>query len=1288
MLIEAGPGNVLTTLARQQAGPSAKAFPSLPHPRENVSAFRCALETLGRVWTLGVNVDWSKLHAAGSVQRVSLPTYPFERQKFWIEPDRAQRPVAPTSVLAGSADSEAKLTQQTDWLSLYRRAWKLAPVVASTPGAVGPWLLFRDSLGIADELATKLKSTGQQAILVDVGDSYRQLKKNRYKLRPAVRADYDALIADLIAAGEMPKQIIHLWSLTPAGAEPPLDESLERSFLSPLYLAQALAAQDLEGISIAFVSERMQQVTDEPVPNPARAVLLGPARVIPRELPGISTRAIDLSGDDEKAADSAAHLVAEMSAADPYTTSAWRNGERYVESLGLLDLSLAPERIRLESGGVYLITGGLGALGLAVAEHLAREFKARLVLVGRSPLPPASEWDGAIKDPALPEAEKARLRRLVEIRDLSRGLLVIQGDVADRADMERAVATACAQFEKIDGVLHTAGVLDDGPLMLKTATSTAHVLNPKVRGTLVLEDALRGQSLKCFVLFSSISAVTPPAGQVDYAAANAFLDAFAASRKGPVISINWGAWREIGMAARSASPHPWLDERLLETPDAIVYSSRLSQHRHWMLAEHRFKNGTGLLPGTAYLELAAAAFARGSHEGAIEFSDVFFVAPLMCPSTESRDVRVELRREQEHEAAKRAFQFSIFARADDSGWTECATGVIAPCGSHRVLTVDRAAIAARCRMSTISFDDEHPTRQERELVFGSRWRSLRRLHLGKGEGLAEIELDEKFSADVATLRQHPALLDMATGAALYLTDDYDHCNDLFLPIAYRKMCVYGALPARLYSHIRVRNDGPQGGELETFDITLFDEQNQILAEIEGFAMRRIADVSKTTDGALPSPDAAGAVAQPMEVAAHLGIAPAEGVRTLMRLLRTETPAVVAVLPQPIEASAPHLREAMPLTSVPASEAGDIEATLALWWRELLGIEQVRPEDDFFDLGGHSLVGVRLFAKIKKTFQVDLELASLFQARTLHQLAEVIRKACAPVARELKSWSALVPIQPNGSRIPLFLVHAAGGEVISYAPLARYLDSDQPLYGFRSPFTIQQDIRETSIPELASAFIRELQDFYPRGPYLIGGHSFGGLVAFEMARQLSAVGANPAMVLLIDTKLPGSAHRIDVAVQFSTVLRTIRNEGTSFLMRRVKAKPKFWLETLSRRIEMIACSLYRRARRPLPASLRYALIEDINWKALTAYSVKPYEGRINLIRANDRSSRGIVSLRERDDELLGWGTLAQQGVEVCEVTGDHRSLLLDPNVRAVAEEIQTILSRVEAAQVTAHPSLIR
>jgi hypothetical protein len=156
------------------------------------------------------------------------------------------------------------------------------------------------------------------------------------------------------------------------------------------------------------------------------------------------------------------------------------------------------------------------------------------------------------------------------------------------------------------------------------------------------------------------------------------------------------------------------------------------------------------------------------------------------------------------------------------GPAEYSTGTIAPCLSRPVAQVDCADIAARCRDGEIVFDDEHRTRQQRQFEFGPRWRSLRRLHIGKQEGLAEIELDERFSADLSTLRQHPALLDMATGAALYLTEDYSHSNDLFLPVSYKRMCAYRPLPARFYSHIRPRRENAPGGEIATFDITLFD----------------------------------------------------------------------------------------------------------------------------------------------------------------------------------------------------------------------------------------------------------------------------------------------------------------------------------------------------------------------------------------------------------------------------------------------------------------------------------
>ena len=218
-----------------------------------------------------------------------------------------------------------------------------------------------------------------------------------------------------------------------------------------------------------------------------------------------------------------------------------------------------------------------------------------------------------------------------------------------------------------------------------------------------------------------------------------------------------------------------------------------------------------------------------------------------------------------------------------------------------------------------------------------------------------------------------------------------------------------------------------------------------------------------------------------------------------------------------------------------------EGTLAVWWQDLLGVEHVGLDDDLFALGGRSLVGVRLFAKIKKTWQVDLELAVLFEARTVRKLAEVVRKSKLPATSEPKAWSTLVPIQPNGSRTPLFCVHAVGGDVIFYEQLARALGSNQPFYAFQSPLVSQTDIRQTSIEELASTYVKAMQSFFPQGPYLIGGASFGGLVAFEMARQLYAQGAEPRLLVLFDTAIPGNEQRVDAKERAAGFLAGLRRQ---------------------------------------------------------------------------------------------------------------------------------------------------
>jgi thioesterase domain-containing protein/acyl carrier protein len=355
---------------------------------------------------------------------------------------------------------------------------------------------------------------------------------------------------------------------------------------------------------------------------------------------------------------------------------------------------------------------------------------------------------------------------------------------------------------------------------------------------------------------------------------------------------------------------------------------------------------------------------------------------------------------------------------------------------------------------------------------------------------------------------------------------------------------------------------------------------------------------------------------------------------------------------------------------------DFEEMLVGIWAEVLGVEQVGLDDDFFDLGGHSLVGVRLFAKIRKTYHVDLELAVLFEARTVRQLADVIRKAQQPADAEQKTSSTLVPIQPNGSRTPFFCVHGVGGGVLNYEAIAKALGPDQPFYAFRSLLLTREDIRETTIEELASVYIREMRSFFPQGPYLIGGGSFGGIVAFEMAQQLYAQGAEPALLVLFDASAPGSVQRAGTTEKLRGFWQRLRDQGVPYLVRKVALKGDDWRQRLVKRSRDVASYCHRLAGSDLPVRLRYHQVQEAHSRTMARYKIQRYPGKITLMRAVGRGYSGMELLGTREDPMLGWGTLAGGGVEIHDVPGEHRNVLNEPHVRTVAEELETILPRPE------------
>jgi amino acid adenylation domain-containing protein len=331
---------------------------------------------------------------------------------------------------------------------------------------------------------------------------------------------------------------------------------------------------------------------------------------------------------------------------------------------------------------------------------------------------------------------------------------------------------------------------------------------------------------------------------------------------------------------------------------------------------------------------------------------------------------------------------------------------------------------------------------------------------------------------------------------------------------------------------------------------------------------------------------------------------------------------------------------------------DLEARLAALWEETLGVGPIGRDDSFFDLGGHSLLAARLFAAVERVCGARLPLAALFRAPTVGLLGELIRAGGWEPA-----WSPLVPIQPHGDHLPLFLVHAVGGHVLSYIPLARHLGRGQPVFGLQARGLDGRQAPLERVEDLAALYVDEVRRRQPHGPYHLGGLSFGGLVAFEMARQLWAGGEAVGLLTLLDTSAPGYRHalRHRLAGHWGEMRGLPPGERWRYLPR-----------ALAR-----ALRLGRRGAGAVPEA--YRRVEAANRQAARAYVPQAYPGRLTLFRALDRPPQ------EDQDDPRRWGEWAAGGVEIYDVPGSHASFhAAEPFTRVLAERLAGCLRRAREA----------
>ena len=550
VLLEVGPGGVLSSLVRQQVAADAEvdAIACLPHAQQPYGADQALLSAIGRAWQRGARIDWSRFDAGESRARVELPAYPFERKRFWVE----RKAKSETARVETAPVTPARKPDIGDWFQV--PSWQRGVARSAPTGTARNWLLFADAHGVADALATRLTGEGHRVSIARCGNVFAEEEDGAaFTLRVAEAVHYRVLFDVLEAGGKMPDEIVHLWSLglpRQDGAQ----NLVDACFHSPLLIAQALGDRaGSRSVRMLLITDAMQRVLGDESVVAEKSLLAGPVRVIGKEFPNIATAGVDLQiGPEPEGVTSAVEaLLSELSFPAEGRLVAYRNAIRWTQTL-------LPNRIEAPTadaglprpGSVVLITGGLGGVGLALAERCARSPGARLVLVQRSALPALDQWDSWLSSHDGQDRITRRIKAVRALERLGAEVMVASADIADAVQVGPLIGAVRARFGRIDGVIHAAGIAGSGLAQLKDRETAAAVLRPKVIGARVLIDALSDAPPEFMVLCSSLYALTGGVGQIDYTAANAFLDALALELDGTgsqVVSIAWDAWRDVGM---------------------------------------------------------------------------------------------------------------------------------------------------------------------------------------------------------------------------------------------------------------------------------------------------------------------------------------------------------------------------------------------------------------------------------------------------------------------------------------------------------------------------------------------------------------------------------------------------------------------------------------------------------------------------------------------------------------------------------------------------------------------
>ncbi len=578
LFLEIGPNSTLSNLGKQCLPQGVGTWLTSLTKEDN---WQSLLNSLATLYTLGADVDWDSFNQDFTRAKLALPTYPFQRQRFWIKTDGGKNTTLNTTTdESGKQSSQpySGITQNYEETNrqvrqvrqeirvlesskyFYEWQWQSQQLVKTgeiSPGAV---LIFKDALMVAKNLEKLFDAEKYPVYFVTAAQKFQQKTAQHFTINPASPEDYDQLIQALKQQGLTITAIIHLWNYNQAViSRLPVDSHdsvLQEGMYSVLYLGQALIKHYSNSpINLLLLTQGAYVISaNEILQGLHQAMGATLAQTITQEHNNIQAKVVDVTPGSTSPETLAQILFQELPAKpDKEGIVVIRQGQRFIRILERMEIPVGKEfQSVLTPGDTWLITGGVSDVGAEIAKEMVSRAPINLVLTGRHSLPPKAEWHLHDGD----NSTSKRIRIIQNLEQLGATVLYHAVDVTDAEGMQLLMATIHEQFGQLHGVIHAAGVQDQTrfKLLQKTPETVAEVLAPKVEGTIILDNVTEDEPLKCFAVISSAAASKAEWGANlgDYAAANIFLDNYATYRTqrgapGHSLAVNFSLWRDQGM---------------------------------------------------------------------------------------------------------------------------------------------------------------------------------------------------------------------------------------------------------------------------------------------------------------------------------------------------------------------------------------------------------------------------------------------------------------------------------------------------------------------------------------------------------------------------------------------------------------------------------------------------------------------------------------------------------------------------------------------------------------------